>query len=173
VRARRLVPARKVLANCSKQKDQRRSQSRSHPMTNVLTSHTARPVATTSYVSFGNAGCSRPGRHNGLLVCRQQHNLLSDSAVNRHFGFSVRVRYCRFWLPQLRTAFLISDCFNDGPESAAKSISSVVTRKTSSDCFPNEIVIGTSAASRPKPINTRPMRRRLCRASKIYHCRCK
>ena len=64
-------------------------------------------------------------------------------------------------------------CVIDRSETAAKSISSVITRKTSSVCLPNDIVIGTSAASRPNPNNTRPIRRRLCRASKAYHRPCK
>jgi hypothetical protein len=40
----------------------------------------------------------------------------------------------------------------------------VKTWKASSDDFPKDIVIDTSAASFPKPMSTRPMRRQLWRA---------
>ena len=52
-------------------------------------------------------------------------------------------------------------------QAAAGSTSAVVTAKRSSVLTPNTIVIGTSAASRPRAITTRPMRGMLWRASKV------
>jgi len=52
---------------------------------------------------------------------------------------------------------------------AAQPSSSVMTLKLTSVLGPNVWVIGTSAASRPRPIRMRPMRGALLRASNGYH----
>src|SRR6186713_1425537 len=48
--------------------------------------------------------------------------------------------------------------------------SSVHTRKLFNVHSPKVAEIATSAASRPRASNTRPMRGVLCRASNVYHC---
>src|ERR1700679_4243858 len=47
--------------------------------------------------------------------------------------------------------------------------SSVTTRKLLSHDTPKDVVIATSAASRPVAIRTRPIRGALLRASKVHH----
>ena len=47
--------------------------------------------------------------------------------------------------------------------------SSVTTSNLTSSAAPKLVEIATSVASRPVAISTRPMRGRLCRASKVYH----
>ena len=46
-------------------------------------------------------------------------------------------------------------------------ISSVTTVKRVSACEPKVVIIGMSAASRPREIKMRPIRGRLCRGSKV------
>src|SRR3954470_17118626 len=52
---------------------------------------------------------------------------------------------------------------------SALTISSVTTVNFFSVFGPNVVLIGTSAASRPRAMSTRPMRGVLCRASNVYH----
>jgi hypothetical protein len=56
------------------------------------------------------------------------------------------------------------------PPSALALTSSVITSKCSRRFRPKAMVIGTSPASRPRPIRIRPMRRRLWRASNVCQC---
>ena len=52
--------------------------------------------------------------------------------------------------------------------AAASTTSSVTTVKFFSHVVPNEVVIATSAASRPVAISTRPIRGLLLRASNVH-----
>src|ERR1700723_44014 len=51
----------------------------------------------------------------------------------------------------------------------ASATSSVTTVKFFNQAVPNEVVIATSAASRPVAISTRPIRGALLRASNVHH----
>jgi hypothetical protein len=54
-------------------------------------------------------------------------------------------------------------------KAVRSGISSVITLNLVSWCGPNDAIMGMSAASRPRAIRMRPIRRALWRGSKVYH----
>ena len=100
------------------------------------------PSETATGTAGGRAKC--PGRHRAATVRGRSSNNASASVSSVWFGLKIALSL------------------------AAYTTSSVQTLKLKRVLGPKVWVIGTSAASRPWAIRTRPIRGMLLRASKVY-----